>query len=89
MSYYEDQMQEYFDDGQTDDCITSEEIYKHGSASMWTTASGEYLPITDMSDRHLQNTIKYLERAVPSQTNKAWMQVMSDELTKRLPELED
>ncbi len=38
----------------------------------WTTKDGEEIPITDMSDDHLMNAIRWMRRAAKKRMRKDW-----------------
>lgn len=51
--------------------------------SVWRTADGRDIPIVEMSDNHLANTIGYLERKIGISDRTAWLPALREERERR------
>ena len=60
-----------------------EEIEAEAHEGIWQTKDGKRIPVSEMSDSHLRNTIAYLERKDDCDLMLPWIEVMRNELDKR------
>ena len=58
-------------------------ISNEADKGIWTTRDGRKIPITEMTDAHLTNTINYLKRIDTIDMYYPWIVVMKEELERR------
>lgn len=61
--------------------------HRYGNVTHWKTKDGQWIAISDMTDIHLQNTIKFLERRIDGSINDEFIYdniiAMKKELERR------
>ena len=59
----------------------------YGTAKWWKTKGGKLIAISDMTDKHLKNTINYLKRQIDGSLNDEFVYdniiAMENELKRR------
>ena len=63
-------------------------IENEARQGVWTTKEGKRIPIRQMSTRHLENTIRMLERNNSGDIYFPWICRMQEELDRRMREIE-
>lgn len=58
------------------------EKYKMGIA-VWKTQNGNEIPVIQMTNDHIHNSIKWLKRKPKNDISDAWIYILETELTKR------
>ena len=78
MSYYEDWFE--YDYSYEDEyrCIEDE-----ARIGVWTTREGEKIPVSEMTTRHINNAISYLERNDTTDLMMPWIIRFKKELERR------
>jgi len=59
------------------------EISKAADKHIWTTKDGTKVKVEDMTDSHLLNTYRYLERTDTMDLYLSWLMVLQDEIERR------
>lgn len=57
--------------------------------NIWTTSIGEEVHITDMTNHHINNTIKWLKSNSDFYQSEEWIEVFEEELERQGDEIED
>lgn len=78
MSYYEDWIE--YDYDYEDEYRRIEDEARIG---VWTTRAGEKIPISEMTTRHINNTISFLERNDTTDLMMPWIIRFKKELERR------
>ena len=64
-----------------------EEVYrraeKQAETKVWRTKDGRELNVSEMSERHIKNTINYIRRNDPVDVMYPWIKVFEEELKRR------
>lgn len=78
MSYYEDWIE--YDYEYEDEYRRIEDEARIG---VWTTRDGEKIPVSEMTTRHINNTISFLERKDTNDIMMPWIIRFKKELERR------
>lgn len=68
---------------EADFAVFEGKIEQEAKEGIWTTKDGRRIPITEMSDRHIENTIRMLERNDTMDVYYPWVVRLKKELERR------
>jgi len=72
---------------ETDAEVAYYDMYREIQRGIWTMRDGTKIDVEDMSNRHLNNAIKMLERKQnPTDFNELWLSRLRQERTRRIRE---
>lgn len=87
MSYHNDFECYCPDELELDEYFAEMQIYhdieKEAKLKIWTAKDGTKIPVKDMTDNHIQNTINLIKRKDKRDYYLPWLKVFEDELKDR------
>ena len=87
MSYHDDFECYYPDELELDEYFAEMQIYhdieEEAKLKIWTTKDGTKIPVRDMADSHIQNTINLIKRRDKYDYYLPWLKVFEEELKDR------